>query len=61
MMNGCDVKTLQELMGHKEIKITMRYSHLSRDHVRESVKLLDTIWTPNQKTKNSSKSYPTVN
>ena len=60
IMNGCDVKTLQELMGHKDIKMTMRYSHLSKDHVRESVKILDTIWTPTVETKNSTPSQVTV-
>ncbi|MCI0530312.1 MAG: tyrosine-type recombinase/integrase [Nitrospira sp.] len=59
MMNGCDVKTLQELMGHKDIKMTMRYAHLSRDHVRQSVKVLDTIWTPDPNSRNTNQSQVT--
>ena len=32
--------TVQELMGHKAIKMTMRYSHLSQQHLQEAVGLL---------------------
>jgi len=27
-----DIRTVQELMGHKSITMTMRYSHLSPEH-----------------------------
>jgi integrase len=32
VMNGVDIPTVMELMGHKDIKMTMRYAHLSKDH-----------------------------
>lgn len=32
VMNGTDLKTLQELMGHKTIAMTARYAHLSPAH-----------------------------
>ena len=32
--------TLQELMGHKTIKMTLRYSHLSPTHTLEAVNKL---------------------
>jgi site-specific recombinase XerD len=32
VMAGVDIRTVQELMGHKSIVMTMRYAHLSPDH-----------------------------
>ena len=46
VMKGCDLRTVQQLMGHKEIKMTMRYSHLSKAHLQEAVSKLDSLWTP---------------
>jgi integrase len=46
VMQGVDLRTVQQLMGHKEVKMTMRYSHLSPEHVQEAVGKLDRLWTP---------------
>ncbi len=43
VMKGCNIQTVQQLMGHKDIKMTMRYSHLSRAHLEEAVSKLDTL------------------
>ncbi len=39
-MAGVDLRTVQELMGHKTIKMTLRYSHLSPTHTLEAVNKL---------------------
>ena len=39
-MAGVDLRTVQELMGHKTITMTLRYAHLSPSHQRESVQRL---------------------
>jgi site-specific recombinase XerD len=39
-MNGCDLKTVQQLLGYKDIKMTMRYSHLSGEHLNNAVETL---------------------
>jgi site-specific recombinase XerD len=36
VMGGVDIRTVQELLGHKDISMTMRYSHLAPDHMSYS-------------------------
>jgi len=43
VMNGVDLKTVQELLGHKYITMTMRYSHLSQAHKKEAVRVLENL------------------
>ncbi|MDP8213061.1 MAG: tyrosine-type recombinase/integrase [Candidatus Zapsychrus exili] len=43
VMNGVDLFTVKELLGHKDIKMTMRYSHLSCDHKKQAVGALDRL------------------
>ena len=42
VMAGVDPATVKELMGHKDITMTLRYTHLSNDHKHDAVgKLVD--------------------
>ncbi len=41
VMGGVDIRTVQELLGHKDIRVTMRYAHLAPDHLRNAVRVLD--------------------
>lgn len=46
VMNCGDILTLQKILGHSSITMTMRYSHLSRDHLIDAMTrspLLDCI------------------
>jgi len=40
-MAGVDLRTVQELMGHKTIAMTVRYSHLAPKHTLAAVERLD--------------------
>ena len=55
VMNGVDLLTVKELLGHKSIDMTLRYSHLSASHKHkavDSLKLFDRhyldTWSPEQ-------------
>ncbi|MHB1663954.1 MAG: tyrosine-type recombinase/integrase [bacterium] len=41
VMGGVDLTTVKELLGHKDIKMTLRYSHLSQSHIKDAVNILD--------------------
>jgi len=41
VMAGVDISTVRELLGHKTLAMTQRYSHLSPTHRRRAVEVLD--------------------
>ncbi|MDP3792202.1 MAG: tyrosine-type recombinase/integrase [bacterium] len=41
VMAGASLKAIQELLGHANIQITMRYAHLTPSSLREAITLLD--------------------
>ena len=51
VMAGVDIRTVQELLGHKTIAMTVRYSHLAPKHTPAAVERLDaTTETPTDTT-----------
>ena len=52
LLKGGSLKDVQELLGHKDIKMTMRYAHLTQEHKKKAVNLLNglTATTPKNPT-----------
>jgi integrase len=42
VMAGVDLMTVKEFLGHKDIKMTLRYAHLAPDYKRAAINRLDT-------------------
>jgi integrase len=53
VMAGVDLVTVKEILRHKSIEMTMRYSHLSPEHKKSAVQALEMALTP--KAENSAK------
>ncbi|HID4139876.1 TPA: tyrosine-type recombinase/integrase [Escherichia coli] len=39
MMNGGNILTLQKILGHSSLTLTMRYAHLAPDFLQEVIRL----------------------
>jgi len=59
VMSGVDLNTVRELMGHKDITMTLRYSHLAPSHKQQAVdvlgKKMETFWRLEPKIENVEK------
>jgi hypothetical protein len=44
-MGGVDLMSIKQILGHKTIQMTLRYSHLSPCHLRNAVAAIDRAMT----------------
>ncbi len=58
-MQGTNIIAIMELLGHKSLKMTRRYSNISSDYKRKAVEGIcsgiDNIWTPTNNEQGSKK------
>jgi len=47
VMAGVDIMTVKELMGHKDLTMTLRYSHLAANHKTKAINILDAVMSQN--------------
>jgi integrase len=47
VMEGVDIMTVKELMGHKDLTMTLRYTHLAPNHKTKAVNILDRVLSLN--------------
>jgi len=48
-MQGVDLNTVLELLGHKSLKMTLRYAHLSPAHNHRAIRMIDKALGPVEK------------
>ncbi len=45
-MSGANLQSVGKVLGHRDPRMTARYSHLSPDYLQQTVKLLDDVFPP---------------
>jgi site-specific recombinase XerD len=64
VMRGASLKAVQEFLGHASLAMTMRYAHLSHEHLKDSVNLLNDMPSGKKMVniglKNKKASNPTI-
>jgi len=51
VMRGASIKEVQEILGHKSLTMTVRYAHISQEHKKKAVNLLNGLTAPSSEDK----------
>ena len=60
-MNGASLKDVQEILGHKDMTMTLRYAHLSQEHKKKAVNLLNGLTAPPKEVLSQIVTNPALN
>ena len=61
IMRGASLKELQEILGHKTMSMTLRYAHLSAEHKKKAVNLLNGLTASNSQPSENAMSQNVTN
>ncbi len=48
-IQGTPIRTIQELLGHRDLRMTLRYAHLSPAHLRDAVEGIGAVEDANRR------------
>jgi integrase len=60
VMEGVDLNTVRELMGHRDLTMTLRYAHLAPSHKMRAVNILDRLMSQNPPQKEAAKTVVSI-
>jgi len=60
LVRGATLPELKDLLGHSSLAMTMRYAHLSPEHLRSAVARLETVLTPQKITQAITTHEPAI-
>jgi integrase len=55
VMNGAELNDVRALLGHKDMKMTLRYAHLSPKHKGRVINILDRVFDVSQNPQQTEK------
>jgi integrase len=61
IMRGGSLKDLQEILGHKSMTMTLRYAHLTQEHKKKAVDLLNGLTSIGKQSGHCHKSVTRAN
>jgi len=60
LLRGGSLKDIQELLGHKTMTMTLRYAHLTQEHKKRAVNLLNGLTAPGKTHCHKTVTFPNV-
>jgi site-specific recombinase XerD len=59
-MQGADLLTVQEILGHKDLRMTARYAHVGQSHKLAAMSLLEKAYEHKEELRNGDPTVETL-